>query len=414
MIQEMLRRLALFSSLPDEEIEFLTNSLPMVELEPGMFIFEEGVADDYFLILLEGEVEIIKAMGTSDERLLGVRGGGTILGEMALFSAEKFHTASIRTRTRIQMLKMGYAEFDALLTRRPHLAYNMAQVISRRLEESENSTIADLREKNRLLTQAYEELKAAQAAMIEKERLERELEIARQIQSSILPQELPQPPGFECGACMLPAHAVGGDFYDFIPLSGGRLGVVVGDVTDKGVPASLFMALTYSLLRAEAQRSRPPGETLREVNRHLLDINSSGMFVTLLYGILEPKQRRFTYARAGHPYPLILNADYQRVQVPQGIGQPLGLFEDLRLDEHSLILPPQALLLISSDGLTEAMNPAGEEITQEEVVAMLASLRDECTGRLCMRLWDQVKLFTEGGPQQDDFTVLALKVKAEE
>ncbi len=413
MVKETLRSLPLFSSLPDGEIEFLAASLPFVERQPGTLVFEENRADDYFLILLSGEVEIIKAMGTPDERLLGVRGGGTILGEMALFSEEKRHTASIRTRTQIQMLEMSYAEFDALLTRQPLLAYTIAQVISRRLEESENATVSDLREKNRQLTLAYEELKAAQAAMIEKERLERELEIARQIQRSILPQALPEPPGFECGACMLPARAVGGDFYDFIPLSGGRLGLVVGDVTDKGVPASLFMALTYSLLRAEAQRNDLPGEALREVNRHLLDINSSGMFVTLLYGILEPDTRRFTYARAGHPYPLILDGSYTRLQLPQNVGQPLGLFDPIRLDEVSLILPPQALVLIFSDGLTEAMNPAGEEISEDQLVEILSGLRDECTDQLCLRLWERVKLFTEGGPQQDDFTVLALKGKPE-
>ncbi len=409
MVKETLRGLPIFSALPDEEIEYLANRLRLVELAPGSIVLEENVADDYFLILLAGEVEIIKAMGTPDERLLGVRRGGTILGEMALFSEDKRHTASIRTRTETRMLAMSFSEFDALLERRPHLAYAIAEMISRRLEQSENATIIDLREKNRQLTLAYEELKAAQAAMIEKERLERELEIARQIQGSILPQQLPSLAGFEFGACMFPARAVGGDFYDFIPLSGGRLGLVVGDVTDKGVPASLFMALTYSLLRAEAQRSSTPSAALREVNRHLLDINSSGMFVTLLYGILEPDERRFTYARAGHPFPLILNQDYQPVPVVQGVGQPLGLFEGIRLDEQSLVLPPGSLVLVYSDGLTEAMNPAGQEMSEGEVIEMLAGLRQERTEDLCLRMWEQMKKFTGSDQQQDDFTVLVVR-----
>ncbi len=414
MVKETLRRLPLFSKLPDQEIDYLATNLRLVELEPGVIVLEENVADEYFLILLEGEVEIIKAMGTPDERLLGVRDGGTVLGEMALFSQDKRHTASIRARSKIRVLEMSFAEFDALLNRQPQLAYSIARVISHRLEEAENATIDDLREKNRELTRAYEELKAAQAAMIEKERMERELEIAKQIQTSILPQELPQPPGFECGACMIPARAVGGDFYDFIDLSDGRLGVVVGDVTDKGVPASLFMMLTYSLLRAEAQRCPSPGKTLREVNRHLLDINSSGMFVTILYGILDPKEGRFTYARAGHPYPLILDRDYKPVAVPKGVGQPLGLFESIRLDEQSILLPPQSLVMVFSDGLTEAMNPAGEELSEEQLIEIIAAMRLGCTEDLCLRLWEQVKAFTGSDHQQDDFTALVLKGTAED
>jgi len=144
----------------------------------------------------------------------------------------------------------------------------------------------DLQEKNRQLAQAYEELKAAQAQLIEKEKLESELKIAREIQRNILPRSKPQISGLDFGMLIEPMASVGGDFFDYIELDQERVGLVVGDVSDHGVPAAIFMALTYSLLRAEALRATSPGETLRAVNRQLLNMNSSSMFVTVLYGIL--------------------------------------------------------------------------------------------------------------------------------
>ena len=167
-------------------------------------------------------------------------------------------------------------------------------------------------------------LKAAQAQIIEKEKLEQELRTARRIQQSILPMELPRLPGYDFGATILSARTVGGDLYDFIPLGEGRLGIAVGDVSDKSVPAAIFMALTRSLLRAEATRSvvRPPSprQALQRVNKLLLDMNDAGMFVTLLYGILDGPRRTFSYPRAGHELPLIVHASATHAVV----GKPIA------------------------------------------------------------------------------------------
>ena len=213
---------------------------------------------------------------------------------MSLFSQGGAHTATVRACTTLKALKMTRQDFDALLQRQPSLAYQIVSLLSRRLEESENLTIIDLKEKNRQLTLAYQELKAAQAQIIEKEKLEHELEIARRIQLNILPHELPQHPGFEFGALMIPARAVGGDLYQFIPLNRNRLGIVVGDVSDKGVPSALFMSLVYSLMRAEAAGGSAPAKVLQKVNRYLLEINVEEMYVTLLYGILDFSSGEFS------------------------------------------------------------------------------------------------------------------------
>lgn len=174
-------------------------------------------------------------------------------------------------------------------------------------------------------------LKARIDASLEKKRLrdqqtaflhqlEQEMELARKTQLSILPETLPNPPGFEFGALMIPARAVGGDFYEFIELGESRWGLVIGDVSDKGLPAALFMTLTYSLVKAQAESGKSPAEVLREVNRHLLSMNALNMFVTILYGILDCNNGIFDYARAGHLVPSIFDWQGAPLSLPINLG----------------------------------------------------------------------------------------------
>jgi len=278
-----------------------------------------------------------------------------------------------------------------------------------RLEESENITIIDLREKNRRLRQAYEELKAAQLQIIEKEKLEKELQISGEIQQSILPDSLPVIPGYELGALMIPARQVGGDFYTFMSLGKNRLGLVVGDVSDKGVPAALFMALSYSLVRAEAVRTSSPVQALKKVNHHLLQMNSSNMFVTLVYGILDYETGDFHFARAGHPSPFVLNPDGRAAEVPVSPGQALGLFDGLPIDEQHIQLPRGGVLLLYSDGVNETTDLHGKEFGVEGLSNTIASSRTRSAQKICAALWQAVQTHGEGFPQQDDFTAVVLK-----
>ena len=182
-------------------------------------------------------------------------------------------------------------------------------MLSLRLIESEQTTIRELHAKNESLSNALTALQAAQTELVEKERLEQELEVARRIQSSLLPEHWPTVPGLDIAARVQPMSAVGGDFYDFIPFPDGRIGIAVGDVSDHGVPAALFMTMTVTLLRTAARRDGrapvAPEDVLRSVNRGLLEFNMSGMFVTVLYGVLDLRKREFAYARAGHEQPVL-------------------------------------------------------------------------------------------------------------
>jgi len=411
MKQEMLARVPFFASLPPAEIDYLAASLRPGELPAGTLVFQEDQLADKFYIMLDGQVEIIKALGTGDERTLGLRGPGSFLGEMSLLSAAQRYTASVRARTDLQLLEMTRGDFDALLHRQPDLAYGLLKVMSARLNESENHTIRDLQEKNRQLALAYEELQAAQAQLIEKEKLEAELRIARDLQRDILPRLKLQLAGLDFGMLIEPMTSVGGDFFDFIELDRERVGLVVGDVSNHGVPAAIFMALTYSLLRAEAFRAASPAEALQAVNRQLLDMNASSMYVTVLYGVLNRVTRDFQFARAGHDLPLILNARREVVSLVAGKGQLLGLFPDPRIDEQRLTLPADCLVMLYTDGVTEAMDATGELFGEERLRSVLYAGRNPTAQAACEAVLAEVRAFSDYAAQRDDITLIALQVK---
>jgi serine phosphatase RsbU (regulator of sigma subunit) len=407
----ILSRVPLFATLPASEIKHLQKALRRSEIPANSILFHEGERGDRFYIVLDGQVEIVQALGTADERLAGVRGPGEYFGEMSLLNRDALRTMSVRARTPVHLLEMARADFDGLLHRQPVLAYAMASVLSARLQESSDATIRDLQEKNRQLAQANEELKAAQAQIIEKEKLEHELQLAREIQESILPRSLPQLGGFDFGARMAPARSVGGDCFDFIALGGDSLGIVVGDVSGKGIPAAIFMALARSLLRAEGSRAASPREALQNVNRHLFGMNEAEMFVTVLYGVLNRGTREFQFVRAGHEMPIVVDGRGEAVTLPPGRGQPLGVIPEPALDEQRLIMLPGSTLLIYTDGVTDALNPQGAFFGLERLQEAVRANRQASAQALCDRLLQAVIEHQGVAPQHDDVTLVAVQAR---
>lgn len=210
---------------------------------------------------------------------------------------------------------------------------------------------------------------------------------------------------------MIPARSVGGDFYEFFDLGNERWGIVIGDVSDKGLPAALFMTLTYSLMKAEAERCATPGQVVREVNRHLLGMNASSMFVTILYGILDCSTGEFTYARAGHLAPALFDSQGEPVSLAMNPGQPIGLFETFNLDEATIHVPPNGLLVLSSDGLTEPVDPQDQEFGEQGVIAAVQSGWALLPQLVCAALWQAVQKHSGPVDQQDDFTLVVIKRK---
>lgn len=407
-IEQVLAQVPLFASLPHGELEYLATALRPVQVEPGALLFREGECGDHFYVILTGQVQVIKALGTPEELLVSVRGPGEFVGEMSLLNRDGLRTASVCAQSRTQLLEMTRGDFEALLQRQPALAYEMVQVLSERLKSAQDDIVRDLQEKNRQLVQAFEELKDAQAQIIEKEKLESELQVAHNIQLSLLPRWLPQMAGFDFGAQIEPMSAVGGDFYDFIPLDDQMLGIAIGDVSGHGVPAALFMALTVTLLRAEACRTCSPADVLRGVNRQLLTLNNEGMFVTLLYGVLNCATREFTYARAGHEPPILCRAGEEWL-VPDSdleCGQLLGLFNDPLLCERTLTLTPGSTLLLYTDGVTETMNSRSELLGGERLLAAVCAHRNSNAQAVCERIWKLVTAHRGDAAQRDDITVV--------
>lgn len=239
--------------------------------------------------------------------------------------------------------------------------------------------------------------------------VEGELKIARRTQRSILPPRMPRRAGYDFGSLIAPARAVGGDFYDFIHLDKDRLSLVIGDVSDKGLPAALFMALTFSLLRAETERSDDPGQVLRAVNRSLLKMNASGMFVTLLYGILDCRTGAFNYARAGHLPPIVVDPRGRAIEVGMNHGQSLGILDDVELDRQEVFIPRGGLALLFSDGVHEAADAQGNAFGFDRVKRELCAHRRDSARAICGKLREAVEAHSGDVPHQDDFTAVIVK-----
>ena len=405
-----LSDIPLFKTLPADELARLQAALPVREASAGAWILEEGQPGDHFFVILQGKVEILKAAGSAEESRLGFRSAGDFIGEMALLNQESARTASARAVSKSRLLVVPYAEVNGLLARHPALAYELARVLSERMTDGQNKTIRSLRKKNIELQKAYDELKAAQAQIIEKEKLERELQLAREIQFSILPETLPPLPGYDFGALMVPARAVGGDFYGIFPLDENRMVLVLGDVTDKGVPAALFMAQTYALLRASSNPSDTPSQILQRANSLLYSMNARGLFATMIYGILTQQTGDFHYVRAGHEFPIMVSPDgiAQLLECPGGL--PLGIWDDPMLVENHLVIPPGGLLLLYSDGVTDCNNPQQERFGDERLCQLMETFAsDTPTQAVCEKIFESLGDFQQGAPQFDDVTLLAVR-----
>ena len=246
---------------------------------------------------------------------------------------------------------------------------------------------------------------------IERERIEQELLVARRIQQASLPKEVPKLEGWRISPFYQPAREVGGDFYDFHPLSEGRLGLVVGDATGKGVPAALVMASTRSMLRAVAQDSNSPGDVLSRVNDLLATDIPPNMFVTCFYAIFDPRSGRLSYANAGHDLPYLHHRSGDAEEL-RARGMPLGLMPRMSYEEKESVLAPGERVLFYTDGLIEAHNSQGEMFGAPRLRSLLSE-RPEAGRSLSATLMEELKRFTgEGREQEDDITLLTLERSA--
>lgn len=300
--------------------------------------------------------------------------------------------------------------FDPALLARPRRRSDelghLARTFTRMAEEVQQRTdtldrlvaerTAELNEKNRALEQSLRQIAD-------------ELTMAQRMQLSILPREVPTMVDLSLFARMRAARSVGGDFYDIIELDRDRLGLVIADVSDKGVPAALLMAVACTKIKDIALHSDSPGEVLGRLNETLADGNEAAMFVTVFYGILDHRNGRFTYANGGHDAPFLQRGEKQAEMLPRTGGIALGLMPGADYEEASVDLDPADTIFFYTDGVTEAFNSQGDPFTALRLKNVLYEARSLSVQELGHRVISDLETFTEGVPQSDDITCVVMR-----
>ncbi|MCF3935666.1 PP2C family protein-serine/threonine phosphatase [Acuticoccus sp. M5D2P5] len=259
------------------------------------------------------------------------------------------------------------------------------------------------------LTELIKELQGAIITRARLAALEQELDIARELQLSFLPRPLPAHPAFAIDGVMETAKEVGGDFFDYFMIDENRLGLVVADVSGKGIPAALFMAISRTLIKATALKSASPAATITEVNTFLAADNEQMMFVTVFHGVLDLATGRLTYVNAGHNPPYLAGAEGAVRPLPRTGDPALAIMEDFPFSETHVTMTPGDLLFLFTDGATEAFNVAGEAFGEARIEAEVARSRGETVDIVAERVRDAVLEFERGADRADDLTCVALR-----
>ena len=247
----------------------------------------------------------------------------------------------------------------------------------------------------------YEEEQKLQA-------LEEDLRTARHIQQSLLPKENPKLEGIDIAGLSIPAKQVGGDYYDFIPIDNEHWGIAIADVSGKGTPAALLMANLQACLRGQALINRSVKDTVSKTNFALSRFMDMGKFITLFYGIINIKDKSFTYTNAGHNFPFLLDKENNLTTLEKG-GTILGISDKSVYEEETIQLKPDDLLLLYTDGITEAINEKEEMFEEERLLQLLKDNQTLSAPRLSQKIVDDVILFSGNVPQSDDITLVLVK-----
>lgn len=366
---------------PDERALFFSEE-GRIYLPAGSLIMREGEPGEEMFVVLEGELTV-SLQGKRIDNL----GPGMILGEMAMID-DRPRSATATAVTDCSLIRLDRAGFRNLVSRSPEFALRVMNIMSvrtRRFIEDE----------------------------VRHQRMDEELAVGRRIQLSLLPNACPVVPGYEFAAGYRAAREVGGDLYDFIHESANpsRLHVVIADVTGKGVPAALYMAVSRTLLHTFALDGNTPSQALRHVNQFIRHDEASPLFLSAFYAVLDTDIHCLTYASAGHNPPIWLQYSTGDIELLQSRGIVLGAFDAFVPEEHLCFLQPGDFIVFFTDGITEARNTAGDFLDDEGLEAIVASRRWASAEELKSAIISAVEEFSAGAPQADDYTVVVMRRK---
>lgn len=244
---------------------------------------------------------------------------------------------------------------------------------------------------------------------VEKGRIERDLQLASKVQSSLIPKEMPVYAGWEFAAKWIPARQVAGDFFDFFPAGDGLQGIVVADVVDKGFAAALFMATCRSVIRGSVLQGTTPQAIMRNANQLIHADSSEGNFVTLFYAQLNPQTGEMVYVNAGHNPPLLLRQDSNSFEELVLTGLVLGIMEDVEYKQHAVRIQPGELLFLYTDGVNEAVDRNGKEFGVARLKDFIVAHRQDSAEKICLDLEAELKRFGTSSLPNDDITVVVIK-----
>ncbi|MGB7093675.1 MAG: PP2C family protein-serine/threonine phosphatase [Anaerolineales bacterium] len=319
-------------------------------------------------------------------------------------AADRLEARAYRTQVAIR----GQEEQESILRAFPLMVPGSQPIgVLTISEQLTNQPQVDLRERDLQMTGFLNQATRALHAV----RLRRqELTLAGRVQASLLPDRPPEIPGWQIAATWKPARETSGDFYDFVPLPKGRIGIVIADVVDKGMGAALLMALSRTLIRTYAiEFPNHPEHLLQVTNQRILTDIDAGMFVTLFYGVLDPATGLLTYSNAGHPPPYLFTpGSNPGTSALSGSGMPLGVSEEANWLQGIQEIPPGAMLLLYTDGVIDAQNPQGEFLGEEGMLNIIQSQIGQSASRVQETLLSTLGDFAGAEPQIDDITLMTL------
>jgi len=368
-------------TLRDEfPIQWMVAHMKKEKFRKGTILFHKGDKADKMYYVNKGTLRLIEI-----NKLIKK---GEVIGELGILSPFKERMASAICEDDIELYTVGKDELMTLFNQNPSLALELIQLGIKHLSEN---------------------LKAETEA---KERIESELRIARDIQIHTLPRVFPtfqERKEFDIFASMEPAKEVGGDFYDFFFISENKLCFLIGDVSGKGVPAALFMMITKTLLKANALTGLSPENILSSVNEIIYPDNDTSMFISVFCAILDTQTGEVRIGNAGHDPQLICRdgKNFEYMKLPRSFV--LGPMEDSKFASAKLILKPNDVIFLYTDGVTEAMNPQKELFSKKRLQMTLSNLKDKDVTGIIQGVREEIEKFAQGAPQYDDITMLVLK-----
>jgi serine phosphatase RsbU (regulator of sigma subunit) len=399
----------LFKRLSPADFEALRQVATLQHYPAGTVLCQQGAVEKVFYILRQGTVKITQRLSDTEELLIAWRRPGEFFGEMALVD-DSPRSASVTAVTDVDVLEIDEATFKQVLRNSPELALQLLHNSLAELRNNMQRQIGDLREKNAELRQAYAELQAAQSELLRNERVQRDLELAAQVQRGLLPKEFPRVAGLSFAARAQPAREIGGDFYDAFQLDEQHVGLLIADVSDKSIHAAIFMAIARALFHTEVRRTLSPCAVVTAVHHLLLDVSSEdSQFVTAFYGVLHLDTWHMTYVRAGHDRPLLLHRDGTLDMLP-GAGRFIGMLDEVTLEECSIQLHGGDRLIMYSDGVVDARNAADERFGADRLAEAVKSGPGAAADAICAAIMNDVCAFQGDAAQFDDITLLVAAI----